>query len=532
MTALTVPAPLLAQLSDLIATRLGWYFPPERWHDLERGISAIAQEFGFSDITTYIQCLISSPLTQRQIDALVDHFTIGETYFFREIHSLEILTDHILPPLIRSRQDTGRHLRIWSAACCTGEEAYSIAILLSTLIPDFQDWQITIIGTDINPRFLRKAAEGLYSEWSFRTTPRSIKERYFQQATDGRFALRSDVRQMVRFFPLNLVDGAYPLFLNNTNAMDIILCRNVFIYFSPERARTVIENFYHVLGNNGWLIVSPSETSYLSRSSFEAVSFPGAIVHRKKSSSILSPEIESRSSSPSLPHFPTPPLFAPNTAHTRIEVNARLLSLPMTEKLEVESLIIPDASPAGSALPQSRHNLQAALYDEATTLYEQGRYAEAGEKLVGPLEQAEQQATLNARAMILLIHSYANQGALNEAIEWCRKAIAADQLNPRLYYLLATLLLEQEQENEAVLALKRTLFLDAGFVVAHFALGNLARRQKKTRASRKHFQNALMLLRQYHYEDIVPESEGLTAGRLSELILAMLPQQNFTESEQ
>jgi chemotaxis protein methyltransferase CheR len=107
-------------------------------------------------------------------------------------------------------------------------------------------------------------------------------------------------------------------------------------------------------------------------------------------------------------------------------------------------------------------------------------------------------------------------------VEWCHKAIAADQLNPCFYYLLATLFLEQGQENEAVLALKRTLFLDAGFVLAHFALGNITRRQKKVKVSRKHFQNALKLLHQYRLEEIIPESEGLTVGRLSALISAML----------
>ena len=519
---MTIPASLLTQLSNFIATRMGWYFPPERWHDLERGIGAVARELGVSDVIAYIQYLISSSLTQHQIDVLADHFTIGETYFFRENQSLEVLANHILPPLIRSRQNVGRHLRIWSAACCTGEEPYSMAILLDTLIPKIQDWQITIIGTDINPRFLRKAKEGIYSEWSFRTTPQSIKERYFQKTTDGRFVLCPSIRQMVRFHPLNLADEAHFCSLDDTNTMDIILCRNVLIYFSPERARIVIENFSQVLRDNGWLIVSPSETSYLTRSSFEAVSFLGAIVHKKRSSTTILPEIGHGYSFPSLPYSSTPILSPPVATLSPIEVSVRLSSPPTTEGFGIESSIASQSCQTDSIVPQSQHDLQATLYDEAILLYEQGRYAEVGEKLVGPLKQEEQQAVPSTPAMILLIHSYANQGSLNQAVEWCRRAIEADQLNPRFYYLLATLLLEQGQENEAVLALKRTLFLDAGFILAHFALGNIARRQKRVRVSRKHFQNALRLLHQYPHEEIIPESEGLTAGRLSELISTML----------
>src|SRR5690606_35039610 len=112
--------------------------------------------------------LLSAPVERRHLEALAAHVTIGETYFFREPRTLDAFETGLLLPLIEERRRTGRHLRIWSAGCATGEEPYSIAMLLSRLIPDLEAWQITILATDINSRFLAKAERGAYGKWSFR----------------------------------------------------------------------------------------------------------------------------------------------------------------------------------------------------------------------------------------------------------------------------------------------------------------------------------------------------------------------------
>lgn len=279
-----LPDSLLATLSDLLAVRAGWFFPPERWPELELKIHAVAQDLDFTDTSACIHWLTTAPLTPQQMEVLADHFTVGETYFFREPQALDVFADHILPALIQTRQHSTRSLRIWSAGCCTGEEPYSLAMLLSTRIPNIQDWQVTILGTDINPRFLHKATIGEYSEWSFRTTAPHLRERYFRRTENGHFTIVPEIRRMVRFSQLNLVEDTYPSFLNNTNDMDVIFCRNVFIYFSSDYISAATTNFHEALANGGWLIVSPSETAYLSLSLFELRSFPDTILHQKKSS--------------------------------------------------------------------------------------------------------------------------------------------------------------------------------------------------------------------------------------------------------
>jgi chemotaxis protein methyltransferase CheR len=190
---------LLSRLSACIAEQLGLYFPRARWSDLARGIAMASRDLGWEDIDACIQWLTSSPLTQSQIEILARHLTVGETYFFREPRSFDVLAAHILPAFVRARRGKAQYLRFWSAGCCTGEEPYSIAILLGQELPDVQNWEVTIVATEINTHFLQKAAKGLYNAWSFRATPPEIKERYFTKAEAGQWAILPRIKNLVQF---------------------------------------------------------------------------------------------------------------------------------------------------------------------------------------------------------------------------------------------------------------------------------------------------------------------------------------------
>jgi chemotaxis protein methyltransferase CheR len=481
---------LLSQCSDFVAARLGLHFPPARWLELERKISLAARELGFADSAAFIQSLASPALTRAQVEILASHLTIGETYFFRENRAMEFFAEQILPELIHSRRGTDPRLRIWSAGCCTGEEPYSIAIALSQALPDLRDWHITVLATDINPQFLQKAVAGVYSEWSFRGVPAWIQERYFRKRNqDGRFEILPAIRKMVTFAQLNLAKDAYPSLTNNTNAMDVIFCRNVLMYLVPERARQVVQNLHRSLVEGGWLIVSPTEASSELFSQFVTVNRPRAILYKKDSRK-----------SPGLAAFPSQQPSADSLT-------------PQAPPLE------PVAKPGLKAmLPragqrESTAELQPSLYQEVLALYAQGQYGQIVEHVARFLPGQEESAL-----MTLLARAYANQGQLKQALAWCDRAIAADKLDPSLHYLRATILQEQNQIDEAVASLKRALYLDPNFVLAYVAMGNLALRQENLREAAKSFDNALSLLSAYRPEDMLPESEGITAGRLREVI--------------
>jgi len=495
---------LLSQLSEFVAAQMGLYFPKERLRDLERGALSAAREFGFGDARSCVEWLVSSPLTRNQVEILASHLTVGETYFFREKRSFEILEEHILPGLISSRRGSEKRLRIWSAGCATGEESYSIAILLSRVIPDLKDWSITILATDINPRFLKKAEEGAYSGWSFRDTTPWLKDGYFKRVEAGCFEILPHIKKMVTFSYLNLAEDIYPSLLNDTNAMDVIFCRNVLMYFSPDRAKKVIGNLGRSLLDGGWLIVSPTEASHVLYPQFESVNFPSAILYRKlrigekgngrewETEKFVNRRIGESENRGLVSHSP-------------------LLPLP-----DSSALPVPASQFAQEAEPETKEP-QPTPYAKALELYEQGRYGEASEEVIALLSGDQD----DVKAMALLARSYANQGKLAEALEWCEKAIVSDKLDSGLYYLRATILQEQGTIGEATKSLKQALYLDGDFALAHFALGNLALRQGKIEESGKHFENALLLLSAYGQEETLPESEGMTAGRLSEVIQSM-----------
>jgi len=495
----TIPDFWLSHLSEFVASQMGLHFPKERWYNLERGICSAIHEFGFKDAESCIQWLLSARLTKNQIEILASHLTVGETYFFREKKSFDILEEHILPELIRSRQDMERRLRIWSAGSSTGEEPYSIAILLNKMLLNLKDWNITIRATDINPRFLQKASEGVYNKWSFRDTLPWIKERYFKKTKEDRFEILPYIKKLVSFSYLNLAEDSYPSLLNNTNAMDIIFCRNVLMYFDQERQRKVIQNLYRCLIEGGWLIVSPSETSHVLFSQFMAVNFSGATFYKKDSKKsqtvedFVLKEIPSCLVSDVMAPFQKPPFEYVGEPESKV-------TFPEPLPLEAEEQKI--AEP------------KRTLYEEALALYEQCRYEEAVDKILFLLSHNK----IDSKAFTLLARAYANQGKLSEALEWCEKAIVADKLNPGCHYLLATILQERGRVEEAVVSLKRALYFDQNFVLAHFALGNLNQQQGKFKEAKKHFKNALSLLNAYPHEDILPESEGITAGRLMEII--------------
>ncbi|OPX93284.1 MAG: Chemotaxis protein methyltransferase Cher2 [Pelotomaculum sp. PtaB.Bin104] len=469
-----IPDIVLAQFNEFLAERLGLYFPEKRRHELKRGISAAAFAFGFEDMESCIRWLMSSHLSNCQIDILASHLTVGETYFFRDKNIFEALEKHIIPELINSRKtsDKRQQIRIWSAGCSTGEEPYSIAILLDKMGCHLRDWHVTILGTDINSNFLRKALEGIYSEWSFRDTPSWVKERYFKHSKDNRFEVLPHIKKMVRFSQLNLAEETYPSVINNTNAMNVIFCRNVLIYLSPEQKEKVIQRLFRSLQPGGWLITSPAEAVPALYSQFTKLNYNGTILFKKNDMQTYL--INNSETTPLI----TGNFLPSNSSFEYLPEHTGVFQTDLSEKTAVQSI-------------------DDGVLDDAQTSNGDSR---------------------NDIKMAHLARICANQGKLNEALECCEKAICADKLNPGLYYLLATILQEKGLVEEAIVSLKRALYLDQNFVLAHFALGNITMRQGNHLESEKHYRNALTLLSRYAQGDILPESEGITAGRLSEII--------------
>jgi chemotaxis protein methyltransferase CheR len=423
----------------MLSRQLGLSFAGARGGDLERGLAAAAAELGFSGLEACADWLLSTSLRRSQVETLAAHLTVGETYLMREPKAFDTLERAILPRIIRERRAGSRQLRLWSAGCASGEEVYSIAITVARALPDIQDWHVTILGTDINPLALRKAAAGVYGEWSFRRAPDWMRERYFEPAGARRYRIVPPIRRMVSFDYLNLADDAYPSLLSRTNAMDVIFCRNVLLYFAPERVAAVLEKFRRALLPGRWLVGGVAEQ--FRAPGFAPAAAEGAAIFRNESPAVALPirqpcEIPLAGRNPSHPALPTP------------------------------------CSPPP------------------------------------PPEMLSREA--------------ANSGRLNDALGYCDAAIAREKLRPAHHYLRATILTELGRLNEAEMALRGALFLDPDFVLAHFAAGTIARRLGRLTAFHRHLDRALELLTRLPPDAIVPESDGITAGRLAAIIQATL----------
>ena len=180
----------LAEVLKRIDALLGLRYQPHQWSDLLRLLKPAARELGYSDLNAFLAWLLTARVEGREMDVLAKHLTIGESYFFREIVVFSILREKILPELIERKQARGeRHLRVWSAGCSTGEEVYSIAILLDALIEEHPGWDYSVLGTDVNPVAIERAREGCYRDWSFRDVPLDLHAAYFARAEDGKHSV-------------------------------------------------------------------------------------------------------------------------------------------------------------------------------------------------------------------------------------------------------------------------------------------------------------------------------------------------------
>jgi chemotaxis protein methyltransferase CheR len=275
----TMEEALLKQTRNLIANRIGLLMREQDDAMLRKVVAERVRALNFSGAEQYCQWLGSDEGIQHEREELVIPLTTGETYFFRDSGQHALLQDRILPELIERRK-TQRALRIWSAACATGEEAYSLAIMLDELLGDQSRWDILILGTDINHHAIEKARRGIYTEWSFRGMSNEQRQRYFQPHKDT-WVLHDSMRSRVTFQTGDLVADVFPDHAAKLHDMDLILCRNAFIYMAPHVVSRIADKFTETLVDGGILITGHGEIYAHHLGKLRARVFPESIVYQK-----------------------------------------------------------------------------------------------------------------------------------------------------------------------------------------------------------------------------------------------------------
>lgn len=280
---------VLADARERIGARLGLDFWGTQAARLEEGLEGALRAAAVSaaDAEAYLNWLWSLPEGRPEWRRFAAHFTVGETYFFRDPAYWEVLAGTILPDLIaRCGQHDHPRLRLWSAGCSTGEEPYSLAMIMDHLLAG-SAIPVDIVATDINAAALETARRGIYREWSLRATPSWFQQRHFVRGRGGAYALDPKIRGMVTFFSHNLAADREPP--GPVGDWDMVLCRNVLMYFTPEKARRTITRLQSVLADDGWLVTAPAEASAGAFRALTPVNFPEAILFHKRAVSRPSP---------------------------------------------------------------------------------------------------------------------------------------------------------------------------------------------------------------------------------------------------
>lgn len=262
---------------DSIYNHCGIYFDEDSKYLLEKRLARRMSLLNFSTYLDYYQFLKYNRKKDQEMLDIMDILTTNETYFFREMHQLKAFSEEVIPELINVKKTAGRRdLRIWSAGCSTGEEPYTIAMLLNE-IPALHDWKIEIIGTDISQRVLQQARLAVYGNYSFRSTDEYFKKKYFTEH-EGGFRIKDAMREMVTISHLNLLDGNRMTMLGQ---MDLIFCRNVIIYFDSAAKKKVVEAFYSSLYSGGFLLLGHSESLMNITTLYKLRHFKNDMIYQK-----------------------------------------------------------------------------------------------------------------------------------------------------------------------------------------------------------------------------------------------------------
>ncbi len=267
-------------LRDCVYSHCGIFFDNDSKYLLEKRLARRLTALNLASFRDYYHYLKYNRKKDQELMDIMDILTTNETYFFREAFQLKAFTDEVIPELLQRKSTSGsRSLRIWSAGCSTGEEAYTIAMLLHG-ITALRDWRIEIVGTDISQRVLQHARRAVYGKSAFRATDEKYVRRFFVEQDDG-FKVCDEIRDIVTISHLNLFDVNRLAMLGK---MDLIFCRNVIIYFDLAAKKRVVESFFTALHDGGFLLLGHSESLMNVTTQFTLRHFKNDMIYQKPES--------------------------------------------------------------------------------------------------------------------------------------------------------------------------------------------------------------------------------------------------------
>lgn len=448
-----------------IVRRLGLRFDDHRREFIAGVLVERVDACGCRDVATYLRLLQESDGAD-EWPALAMQLTVGETYFFRGHEHFRALAETVLADL-RLRPGETRRLRLLSAGCASGEEAYSMAIALKEYAPWLEDARVEIVGCDVNREALAKARRGHYTAWSLRETPPELREKYFRTAGQG-FVLDETIRRRVVFEERNLAAPQDDLW--RPGSFDAVFCRNMLMYFEPETAVTVVERIAQALTPGGFLFLGHAETLRGLSQAFHLRRSLGAFYYRLRDGGETVLNGRGAEAVPSTRDVPVEVAAIPTWFEEIGRASARIATLPI---------------PVARTTTALSGQIKAVL-----DLHRQERFADALAHLQDLPAGAAPDADLQVLRAVLLV----NCGRLAEAEALCRPLLGRDDLNAGAHYVAA---LCREQAGDLAAAEEHdeaAAYLDPLFAMPRFHLGLMHKRRGRAAEARGRFAEALTLL--------------------------------------
>lgn len=416
----------------LISDASGIFFDRGKMELLKLGLSDRAAAVGAGSLSDYYRLVTESPERENEMRRLLDHLSVGETNFFRNLPQFDALRKYVIPEVVKRKLESGnRHLRFWSAGCSTGQEPYSIAMSILDVIPDAGSWNIQVLGTDLSDESLAAARRGWFQERKLGGIDREHLRRYFR-AQDGGFVVSEPVRRLVTFQHHNMVTD--PLPMAEFGTCDVVFCRNVIIYFAHETAKYVIELFYDILNPGGFLFLGHSETLWRMSAKYSLVELGDAFIYKK--------------------------------------------SLPCS--LEGRRFI-PDRRLRDSGLPAGVTGERRRRQDRRA---KEAARKTAGDEEVAGTDAAEACAQLLGQAQSLL-----NMGDHERARELLEELVENDKTCARGHFLLG-LALEGGDLEAAAEAYRRAIYCDESHSLAAFRLAGVMEQAGRLKSAVRYYRNA------------------------------------------
>ena len=415
-----------------------------------------------------------------EVGALAQELTVPETYFFRNNDQYRAFLESALPDRLAAQAGT-RRLRILSAGCASGEEAYSIAILIRDAVDP--SWDASILGVDLNPTILEKARRARYSAWSLRETPVPVQQRWFRP--EGReFVLDESIRAAVTFEARNLVQENAHLW--QPGSYDIVFFRNVFMYFTPEIAHAVIARIGRALKPGGYLFLGHAETLRGLSNDFHLQHTHDTFYYRRRDQ-LERPMRMSTASAPSRAGPAVVPVLVTAVVTDAVEHADTWIDSIRQATERIETLTAP-ARPR----PASLSPVAAAAWDlgRAHELLRQERFTEAIEMM----QRLPPESSRDPDVLLLHAALQTHCGQLTDAEEMCQRLLAVDELSAGAHYLLALCREGAGDRTDAVYHNQVATYLDPSFAMPHLHLGLLARRGGDRNTAQRELRQALLLL--------------------------------------